>query len=180
MFAQLDRGMVACGVAFCLLALGLDRSASGDNPVRVLIVSGGGEHDWRRTSPVLKRILAGTGRFDVRVCEVPVELSPRILADFDLLVEDAAGPAPGSDSERAIAGFVESGKGLVITHGALSSPNLAEDGPVRSAGAVHTPVQFFAVKFTRPEHPIVQGMESGFRKADATCGCGSRTGSDPR
>ena len=81
--------------AITLLALHLAGSASGDSPLRVLIVSGGGEHGGRSTSPVLKRILADTGRFDVRVCEFPAELSARTLADFDLLVDDDAGPPRG-------------------------------------------------------------------------------------
>jgi len=168
MFAWIDRGVVACGLAFGLLSLGPAGSASGDNPLRVLILSGGAEHGGRRTSPILKRILADTGRFDVRVCEFPAELSTRTLADFDLLVVDDAGPSPGSDTERAIAGFVESGKGLVITHGALSSANGAEYGPVGSAGALHTTVQFFEVRVVRPEHPVMQGMKPAFRMADAT------------
>jgi type 1 glutamine amidotransferase len=168
MFAWIDRSVVACGMAFGLLSLGLGGSASGDDLLRVLILAGGNEHGGRRTSPILKRILADTGRFDVRVCEFPAELSPRTLADFDLLVADDAGPAPGSDTERAIAGFVESGKGLVITHGALSSANVTAYGPVRSAGAQHTPMRFFEVRVIRPEHPIMQGMKAEFRMADAT------------
>ncbi len=167
MFAWMGRVGIACGMAFGLLSLGLAGSASGANPLRVLIVSGGGEHGGQRTGPILKGILADTGRFDARVCEFPAELSPRTLADFDLLVADDAGPAPGSDTERAITGFVESGKGLVITHGALSSANVMVYGPVRPADALHTPVQFFEVRVVRPEHPIVQGMRPRFRMADA-------------
>jgi type 1 glutamine amidotransferase len=179
MFARIDRAVVACGLAVGLFAPDLVGSAFGDSPLRVLILSGGGEHGWQRTSPILKRILTDSGRFDVRICEIPAELSPRTLAGFDLLVDDDAGPSRGSDTERAIAGFVESGKGLMITHGALSSAIAVEYGPVGSAGALHTPVQFFEVRVTRPEHPIVQGMKSEFRMADATYrGLTSRPGAE--
>ena len=90
------------------------------------------------------------------------------------------GRRAGSDTERAIAGFVESGKGLVITHGALSAAKGARRmSRSHSAGALHTPVQFFEVRVAQPEHPIVQGMKSGFRMADATYrGLTSRPGAE--
>ncbi|MFI5457980.1 MAG: ThuA domain-containing protein [Isosphaerales bacterium] len=156
------------------------------NTVRVLILSGQGDHDWRATTHCLRRLLADTGRFDVRVCESPAGLTARTLADFDVLVDDQGGLAPGSDTEKAIAAFVESGKGLVVTHGALGSyaDMPTPDGnkrPARSEPArtvqgywpafpfsgSHAPVQFLKVKFARPEHPIVRGMNSEFMTADA-------------
>jgi type 1 glutamine amidotransferase len=181
-------------MAFCLISLGLTGQASEDRalpnpsatPLRALILTGGGEHVGRETTPVLRRILADTGRFDVRLCESTAGLSPRTLADFDLLVDDGAGTSPGSDTERAIAGFIESGKGLVVTHGALGSSagmpvadgTRPPDGtrlstkvpgywPANPESAMHTRVQFFEVKLARPDHPIVRGMKTGFRTADA-------------
>src|SRR4051812_37733234 len=104
MASRMGRGRVAFGVAFGLLTIGLAGQAAGDSPLRALILSGGGERGRRETTPVLARILAETGRFDVRICEVAVSLSPRTLLDFDLVVDDAAGLAPGCEAERAIAG----------------------------------------------------------------------------
>ena len=45
------------------------------NKVRVLILSGRNNHDWRTTTPAIRRILDGTGRFDTRVSEEPAALS---------------------------------------------------------------------------------------------------------
>jgi type 1 glutamine amidotransferase len=153
-----------------------------------LILSGRGEHDWRATSAFLRRILEDTGRFDVKVCECPVGLTARTLADFDLLVDDCGGPQAGSDTEKAIAAFVESGKGVVVTHGALTSlagvrvpatakdsagPHLARTAPsyypaVPPRGS-HASAHFFEVKTARPEHAIMRDMPGRFRTADAPC-----------
>jgi type 1 glutamine amidotransferase len=189
MFSRIDRGVIACGMALCLVSSGPSGQgyAAPAAPLRVLILSGGGDQGGRDTTPVLKRILADTGRFDVRICESPAGLSPRTLADFDLVVDDRAGSSPAGETEKAIAGFVESGKGLVITQAALGSSAgpITADGarppdrselatdlpdylPVGPAGASPTSVQFFEVKLARPEHPIVQGMRPAFRFADAT------------
>jgi type 1 glutamine amidotransferase len=130
--------------------------------VRVLILSNGGDHD---TAPELRRILKETGRFDVRICESPVNLAARTLADFDVLVDNYSGPTLGKETDDAISGFVESGKGLVVTNVALGRsapvywPAKLKSGPVSD-------VHFLDVKLARPKHPIVSGT-NGFRTADA-------------
>src|ERR1700680_4766517 len=101
MFSRIERAVPAGCMAVCLLAGSLfgqapangtlPRPAAG--PLRVLIISGQGDHDWRATTPFLRRILVDTGRFDVRVCESPAGLTDRTLADFDVLVDNYAGPA---------------------------------------------------------------------------------------
>ena len=148
-------------------------------PIRVFIITGAGDHDWRTSSSTLRRVLTDTGRFDVRVCESPVGLTARTLAEYDLVVVDFAGPTTGGETEAAIAGFVASGKGLVVTHGGLKplqgdrpaglKPHKVPPAysPVVSMAEPHTPVQFFDVKLTQPEHPIVKGMNGAFRTADS-------------
>jgi hypothetical protein len=39
------------------------------NKIQVLIITGQHVHDWRGTTPVLKKILEDTGRFEVRINE---------------------------------------------------------------------------------------------------------------
>jgi type 1 glutamine amidotransferase len=193
MLTTIDRAVTVGGMAVCLLAASLSARASAegtlplpsDSTVRVLISSGQGDHDWRASTPFLRRLLADTGRFDVRVCEAPAGLTDRMLADFDVLVADHGAPALRSDAEKAISRFVESGKGLVVTHGALGSytsmhtregdnqssrPELAkmvpEHWPASLSSGSHTPAHFWEVRIARPEHPIVRGMASGFMTAD--------------
>jgi type 1 glutamine amidotransferase len=150
------------------------------NSIRILIISGGGNHDdWRSTTPFLRRILSDTGRFDVRTCESPAGLTARTLSDFDAIVSDYAGPPLGADSEEALVKFVESGKGLVLTQAALRwlvsrdapAPRLAA---IVKASAAELPrdkqpasAGFLDVRFLRLDHPIARGMNGEFKAADA-------------
>jgi type 1 glutamine amidotransferase len=194
MLTRIERAVTTGAMALCLLAAGLwgeSSARAGVEPPaagtqRVLIISGQGEHDWRSTTPFLRKVLADTGRFDVRVCETPVGLTAQMLADFDVLVDDYAGRALGTDTDNAIIRFVESGKGLVITRGAIGSFTGSHQsegakqtgGPVFArlvpaywstgpAGDRQPSVQFVDVKIARPEHPIVHGLKSSFKTADA-------------
>ena len=156
MFSRINRAAAGGCMAVCLFTASLFGQATGNDAhprpaaglLRVLIISGEGEHDWRATTPFLRRILADTGRFDVRVCETPAGLSARTLADFDVLVDDHAGAALGSDTEGAIARFVESGKGLVLTHAALGSrpgthaPDDGKEPALPASGAGIRPCTF--------------------------------------
>jgi type 1 glutamine amidotransferase len=86
--------------------------------LRVLILSGRNNHDWRSTTPYLRRALEATGRFDVRVTEEPQALNAETLRPYDVLVSNYGGPRWGAVAERAIEDFVRNGKGLVVVHAA--------------------------------------------------------------
>src|SRR5262249_13883062 len=131
-----------------------------------LILSDGGPRGPGATTAVLRRILADSGRFDVRVCESADGLSASTLAPFDLVVA-ATGLARGGETEKAVAAFVAEGKGLVITQGALDPSG---DWPRTSRGGPSRPVRFLDVKVARPDHPIVRGMNVAFRTPDSVPG----------
>jgi type 1 glutamine amidotransferase len=82
--------------------------------LRVLILSGRNNHDWRTTTPFLRKLLADTGRFDVRVCEEPAGLTSETLSAYDAMVVDYCGPRWGTTTEKAVESFVRSGKGRVF------------------------------------------------------------------
>lgn len=174
------------------LALGLLAAACAmAAPVRALILSGQNNHDWKTTTPYLKKLLAGSGRFDVRVQEEPAGMTAATLANYDVLVVDYQGPRWGEVTEKAVVDFVRSGKGLVLVHGTLYAfsgfdilgPHHVQTGrtePVwkdftEMAGATwagappknyHAPRHMFDVKFTNPEHPIARGMGPKFATTD--------------
>src|SRR5215475_8242395 len=50
-----------------LLALTADAAHAGDKKVRVVIIDGQNNHDWRSTTPVMKKALEDSGRFTVDV-----------------------------------------------------------------------------------------------------------------
>ncbi len=86
--------------------------------IRVLILSGRNNHDWRTTTPFLRKTLVESGRFDVRVEEEPMGITEATLAAYDVLVLDYDGPRWGETTEKAVENFVKSGKGLVAIHAA--------------------------------------------------------------
>ncbi len=97
----------------------------GDN-IRVLILSGQNNHDWRRTTPFMQQILESTGKFDVRVSTAPPNGSPPEAWDAwrpdfaacDLVLSDYNGelwPEPVRDH---FVKFVADGGRVVIQHAA--------------------------------------------------------------
>ena len=88
------------------------------NTLRVLVLSGRNNHDWRSTTPALRKALLDTGRFDVRVNEEPAGMTAETLAAYDAVVLDYNGPRWGDAAEKALESFVREGKGLVVVHGA--------------------------------------------------------------
>ena len=87
----------------------------------MLIITGQNGHDWRATTPVLRKILEDTKRFEVRVTEEFRGGGPETLAPYDLVVlnyYDGNKPALrwGARADNALLDFVRSGKGLVVYH----------------------------------------------------------------
>ncbi|MCP5110413.1 MAG: ThuA domain-containing protein, partial [bacterium] len=187
--------------ALALLAIAVTASIAGaqttaagffqPGKIRALIISGRNNHDWRATTPFLRQVLTGTGRFDVRVTGVPEGLNHTALAPFDLIILNYVGPRWGSPAEAAIGSAIEMGKGLVVIHGAsypfgemevlgdnhkktgLREPPWPEfarmtgtrwtNGPPRTG---HGKRHIFEVEFTDRQHPIALGMADSFAISD--------------
>ncbi len=168
-----------------LSLLALAASLGSAEPIRALIFSGRNNHDWRTTTPYLKRLLERTGRFDVRVVEEPAGTTAATLAGYGLLVLDYQGPRWGAATEQAVEAFVRGGKGLVAVHAAsyahggneILGDNHARTGvkepPWKEYGEMlgatwsleekpvtgHAPRHLFTVKFADAQHPIARGVE---------------------
>ena len=90
--------------------------------LQVLIITGqnGASHDWRATTPVLRKILEETGRFEVRVTEEFRGGGPETLAPYDVVLlhyyekKDAAFRW-GERADTALLNYVRSGKGWWCT-----------------------------------------------------------------
>src|SRR6516162_1594516 len=130
-----------------------DRPHPVNGLMMVLVLSRQG-NDWLATSSLIRQILTNTGRFDVRRCESPTGLSPRTPADFGVLVNNCGNPGLGSETEQDLKAFVESGKGLVICHGAMSS----------SAGLLGSDS---SVQIDLREHPITRSITKQFLTTDS-------------
>ena len=175
-----------CVVAAVLCAGSMEAAA-----VRALIVSGQNNHDWRTTTPHLRKLLASTGRFDVRVTEEPSGLNDQALSRYDVLVLDYNGPRWGPVAEKAVESFVRSGKGLVVVHGAsyaFGDMEILADKHVKTGiheppwpayaamtgtswsdadpKSGHAPRHIFEVRFTDRGHPVAEGLGAGFTVSD--------------
>ena len=85
--------MRALSVLLLLATLATADDTAGK--VRVLILSGRNNHDWRTTTPAIRRILDGSGRFSTHVSEEPAALSEAAVTPYDVLVCDYNGPRWG-------------------------------------------------------------------------------------
>src|SRR6266498_751686 len=56
---------------FIPAALVVAQALSAATPLRTLIIDGQNNHDWKKTTPVLKKILEDTGLFQVDVLTTP-------------------------------------------------------------------------------------------------------------
>ena len=140
-------------------------------PVRVLIFSGQNNHDWKATTPALKKVLVDAGRFTVEVNEHPERCTAATLARFDVVLSNwnTFGNCGVKDwpaeTQRAYLDFVRSGKGTVSVHAGSSS---FYDWPEyqQIAGASwklgqtsHNAPHTFTVKPAAVDHPITRGMK---------------------
>ena len=106
-------------------------------PVRVLIVDGYSNHDWRRTTELVRGILAPTGLFQVSVSTVPTNTRDAAYADwrpafthFDVVIQNCnslgGGPGWPAAARADFEQFVRAGGGVYVLH---SGNNAFADWP---------------------------------------------------
>ena len=89
-------------------------------PHKALIVTGQNGHDWKGTTPVLKKLLEETGLFAVDVAVSPAKgedmsgFKPK-FADYDLVVSNYQGDAWPEETKKAFVEYVKNGGGVVIS-----------------------------------------------------------------
>ena len=114
-------------VLSCLLTAALAAPAVAADPpkVRVLLIDGQNNHNWKATTPVLKRHLEASGRFAVQVATTPPKGDREGMARFnpdlsnvDVIVSNYNGEPWSKEFQAAFVKFVEGGKGLVVVHAA--------------------------------------------------------------
>lgn len=140
-------------------------------PVRVLILTGNNNHDWKKTTPELKTALETGGRFKVDVTEHPERLAGEEFATYDVVVSNWNTFAGGADKEpwndkakQAFLGFVRGGKGFVVVHAGGSMfydwPDFQKlIGATWGKGTHHGPGHEFEVAFTDAANPITAGLK---------------------
>jgi type 1 glutamine amidotransferase len=103
------------------LSLAFAASTLAAEPIKALIIDGQNNHDWKRTTPVLKQILEETGRFKVDVATSPAKdtagFAPK-FADYQVVLSNYNGQRWPAATESAFAQYVNGGGGFVAVHAA--------------------------------------------------------------
>jgi type 1 glutamine amidotransferase len=91
--------------------------------LKALIVDGQNNHDWKATTPVLKRLLEETGLFTVDVATSPGPKEPMDsfkpdFAKYDVIVSNYTGKDWPQETQKALVDYMNNGGGLVIFHAA--------------------------------------------------------------
>ena len=160
------------GLAILVAGLVAQRAFPATEPakLRVLILSGLNNHDWRSTTPVIKTMFTDCARFGtVDVTENPAGLNAATLARYDVLVSNWT-PYPETgrtwppETEAAFLDFVRKGGGVVVIHAAACTfqvwPEFQEligltwKANYTAHGTYHT----FKVSVEDRAHPIAQGL----------------------
>ncbi len=138
--------------------------------ISVLILTGQNNHDWKATTPVLKRILESSGRFVVTVTDHPERCTAQSLQPYDVILSNwntyGGGPVKTwpAAARDGIINFVRSGKGFVVVHAGSSSFYDWEEYQRMVAATWmngvtwHAPKHMFYVHITDPSQPITHGM----------------------
>ena len=115
-------GLVKVAVA----GLMLTAAATAADPLRVLIVDGQNNHNWKATTPILKDFLLKSGRFTVDVVTTPPNNSPKEaweafrpkFTDYAAVLSNYNGELWPEQVQRGLEAYVSGGGGLVIVHAA--------------------------------------------------------------
>lgn len=138
--------------------------------IQVLIITGQNVHDWRGTTPLLKKILEDTRKFEVRVVEEFRGAGPEMLANYDLAIVNYYNRGDkdrwGERAQKALEEFVRAGKGLVVYHISLgafdgwSEYEKMSGGNWRPNNGHHSAAHPFTVDIKDSDHPITRGLKS--------------------
>ena len=163
----------------CILLAGVvpavaqNPQAAAAGKIQTLIITGQNGHDWRATTPVLRKLLEDTGRFEVRVTEEFRGAGTETLAPYDLVVlnyfeRNKPDLRWGERADTALLNFVRSGKGVVVFHFSTAAFEGWDEyekmcgGNWRTNNGHHSARHDFTVDIKDADHPITRGMKAGF------------------
>jgi uncharacterized protein len=107
---------------FCGLLLSCLPSEAAEPKLKALIVDGQNNHNWKATTPLLKKHLEDSGRFTVDVATTPESgdlsgFKPK-FADYQVVVSNYNGAPWPEPTQQAFEQYMHDGGGLVVVHAA--------------------------------------------------------------
>ena len=154
-------------VALLLLAAQVGVAA----PLRVLMLSGANNHDWRATTPVLKQILEEEERFAVEVETNVAGMKPAVFSKYDVILSNFntfgqthSGEIWNAEMRTTFVDFIRSGHGLVAVHAGCAVfddwPEFQQiAGATWGKGTSHGPMHTNEIHVVAPGDPVTAGME---------------------
>jgi type 1 glutamine amidotransferase len=139
--------------------------------LRLLILSGANNHDWKATTPVLRKMYEESGRFTVDVTDDVPALTAADFAKYDALVcnyttyPKVAGHRWPAATEKAFLDYIAAGHGFALFHAASTAWNdWPEFGDLigltwQMSKSGHGAYHSFAVRIVDKEHPVTKGMK---------------------
>ncbi len=117
------RALPCLCLGFCFNLIPVETTYAA--PIPTLIVDGQNNHDWKGTTPLLKRYLEETGLFTVEVATTPEKgdlsgFKPE-FKKYKLVVSNYNGADWSKDTQLAFEEFVREGGGFVSVHAANNS-----------------------------------------------------------
>ncbi len=113
----------------CLLVTAASTVAQ---PIKTLLIDGQNNHDWKSTTPVLRKILVDSGLFTVDVASSPGQGGGMIgfrpeFNKYRVIVSNYNGEPWSQATQQAFVNYVRAGGGFVCVHAANNSfPEWAE------------------------------------------------------
>ncbi len=125
-----NRALIHLGVLAILAGLVIPVRADSGDKIRVVIIDGQNNHDWRSTTPVMKKALEDSGKFAVDVSsnlkqgDKPGKIGPTVpfppdLSKYQVVLSNYNGAHWPDKFQQQLEAAVKSGKlGLAIVHAA--------------------------------------------------------------
>jgi type 1 glutamine amidotransferase len=144
--------------------------------MKLLILSGANNHNWKATTPALKKMYEDSGRFTVDVSDDVPHLTGADFAKYDCIVSNyttypaVAGKRWPAETEKAFLDYISAGHGLVLFHAASTAwsdwPEFSDligltwqkdagGKNISGHGARHA----FKIAFAATEHLITAGLK---------------------
>ncbi len=136
--------------------------SSGSRSLDVLLLTGGGVHDWRGCGAVLKELLSAQPDFTLTVVEDNQSiLSSEALYGFHTMVFYWTVGEISAAEVAAWSRWLKSGRGLVGVHGAAASFKGSDPYRAMLGGYLlgHPPIREYQVSVLDRDHPVTAGID---------------------
>jgi type 1 glutamine amidotransferase len=125
-FPTISRWLLVAACAISASFAPCSSAVTAADPIRVLIIDGQNNHQWKVTTPLIRQTLEACGRFTVDVATTPEKgdefatFSPN-FSDYGVVVSNYNGQPWPESTQQAFEKYVAGGGGFVSVHAADNS-----------------------------------------------------------